>query len=535
MARPKFYRRVWFVIPASLIAGVVLAEGLLRVLLFNDSPWARRIGADLRDAGNFADSNSDDDYWKLRLLFKPPEQREPCTGFDPVLGWTNAFITPVTYENARSCPPDDRRLVLLYGDSYAACVGREASCFPVILERSRLADRYCMLNYGVGGYGLDQIYLMIQGSIDRWADRKPFVIIGLLVENAFERTVLSFREWPKPRFSLEDGALRLGEPLHDGFDRFLEEHPLEIQSYLARYLAHRSRLLPEWLREEWKGDGSKTEEKQAIARQLFVEIERELTSRGIEHAYVLFHTRGAMTPSSSWPWQETLAREMCAQLGARLISTRAYLWAANGGAPKEPSRFYQHTSGSVGHLNSLGNAIVFEALCDAIEGRADAPVTPEVVAELARRGFPEVRRHEQKQRVFERPALVSTDGERIAARAAPAQIAPFDRWEKARRECIASGIVGPTHVSIELDGSVRQLTASVRAAIYPVLEDATGTVLLRIEGDGRDLYREEIDVLGGARSLDVDLSGVRRLLIECAPLPTTPAETWVCFSDPRME
>jgi hypothetical protein len=392
-----------------------------------------------------------------------------------------------------------------------------------------------MMNYGVGGYGLDQVYLMIKGSIDRYADRKPIVIIGMLIENAFERTVLSFREWPKPRLSLANGVLQLGEPLHDGFDRYMEEHPLRIQSYLARYLAHRSAVLPEWLRDEWRGDGPKTQEKQAIARQLFIEIERELGRRGIEHAYVLFHTRGAMSPSSSWPWQEELAREMCAKLGARLLSTRAYLWAANGGAPKEPSRFYQHTSPTVGHLNSLGNAIAFETLCDAIEGRSDVPVTPDSVAELSRRGFPEVRRHEQQGLVLGRPALITTDAERIAARAAPAHIAPFDRWESARRECIATGVVGPTHVAIELDGTARRLSARVRAAIYPVLENATGTVLLRIEADGNDVYREEIDVLAPARNLDVDLTGVRRLLIECAPLPTTPAETWVCLSDAQLQ
>jgi hypothetical protein len=536
MARPKLFRSLWFVMTASLLAGAVLAEVVLRVLLFNDSAFVGRMSAGVRQPGNFAESNSDDDYWKLRVLFTPPEQREPCFGFDPTLGWTNVFVKPGTYEHLRACPPDDRRLVLLYGDSYAACLTSEPDCFPAILERSDLSQRYCMLNYGVTGYGLDQIYLLIKNSIPLYEDRKPFVIIGILVENALERTVLSFREWPKPRLQLVDGELELAEPVRDGFESYMEAHPLQIHSYLTRYLAHRSRLLPKAWRESLKGDGPKLDEKKAIAGQLLVEIERELSSRGIEHAFVLFHTRGALTPSSSWPWQETFVRETCAELGARLISTRAYLWAASAGVPTEPSRFYLQTGGGVGHLNSIGNAIAFEALRDALEGRPDAPTNPDVIEAIAQRGFPAVRRREVPQSFAGRPARVVTDVEPVPVRASESHVPPFDRFEDAARECIAAGAIDATRVEIELVHAATRLRASARATVYPVSDrPPAGTVLFEIEADGRSVLREELDVGGSARALDIDLAGVRHLTLVCTPVGSTPADAWVCLSDPRFE
>lgn len=522
-------------IPASLFAGAVLAEIVLRVLLFNESALAQRLGADLRQPGYFSDANSDDDYWKLRHLFTPPDRRVACTGFDPVLGWTSAFVEPGTFQHLRSCPPDGRQLVLLYGDSFAACINPEPDCFPAILERSELAERYCMLNYGIGGYGLDQIYLMIKSSIDLYRDRKPFVIVGLLAENALERTVLSFRDWPKPRLHVVGGELELEAPVIDGFEGYIDAHPLRIRSYLWRYLLYRSALLPERWREALKGDHTKLDEKQAMARLLLREIDQELTSRDIEYVVLLFHARGALTFPDWAPWQEPLVREACADLGARVVSTRPYLLAANGGSPREPSRFYQQSGGGVGHLTPVGNAIVFEAMCDALDGRPESAPTADVIEGLTRRGFRGVRRQEMQEAVFGRPAHVVTDGDRVPVRASQSHAPPFDLWADAARECVASGVVGPTRVEIELAGAAQRLRATVRATVYPAAGVASGTVVIQVETDGEIAFREELAVGGEARNLDVDLTGTRRLVIVCAPVESTPPDAWVCLSDPQIE
>ena len=98
------------------------------MVLFHDADWARRAGTRLRSAGLFAGRWSDD-YWKLLTLFKDPEHRLPPPRFDPVLGWRWP-------EPGRIDGSGERRPVLLFGDSFAACIGDGEDCWQGLLARS---------------------------------------------------------------------------------------------------------------------------------------------------------------------------------------------------------------------------------------------------------------------------------------------------------------------------------------------------------------------------------------------------------------
>ena len=165
-------------------------------------------------------------------------------GPDPLLGWTGRRIEPGTYQLRNAGPDDGRRPVLLYGASYASCVIDEEDCFHELMERSDLASRYCLFNYGVGGYGIDQIYLLLRETIDDYAGRNPIVAIAAVVDSDFERCVLGIRDWPKPRLHSVDGELVQSGPVIESRDAYLREHGSGIVSYAC--LAAQDRSPIQW-------------------------------------------------------------------------------------------------------------------------------------------------------------------------------------------------------------------------------------------------------------------------------------------------
>lgn len=518
----------------GLCLALVLSEFALRFVLFHggDSSLARK----LRRADYFADGDSDDDYWKLRWLFAPREARAACHGWDPVLGWAGSYVRPDTYEHVRAQPHAERegRLVLLYGDSFSQCATPEEQCFPGLLGRSDLATRYRMLNYGVGGYGLDQIALMIQRSIDRYRAENPIVIVGMLVDNDLDRSVLSVRDWPKPRLDVRGDELVLREPVAPSFDTYLERHPLEVRSYFARLVAHRSRWLPQSWRDVLGARNPRIAEKEALNRAILATIHRELASRELEHFFLLFHSQWTLVPPGADDWEEQLVRSTCADLGARVVSVRPYLLAAAGGDPGAAARFYLQGGRGVGHLTPLGNAITFEAMRDGIECREECAGVPGLPAKMVRGELERLVQTPHVQFVMGRAARVHSDGADVYVRESDARTPPFDRWDDRRRICIRPGAESPTCVTFERMDGEHRFSARVRATVYPAAA-AVGTVLVQVVCDAHVVYREEIAVEHAWRPLAVELDGTRELSISVARTPSTPASLWLCLGDPVFE
>jgi len=111
-------------------------------------------------------------------------------------------------------PPNNILRIATFGDSFTHCdnVGNDAT-WQAILE-SFDTDLEVM-NFGVGGYGLDQSYLRY---LDDGQQYKPHIVfIGFMVTNIF-RNVNTFRPFylpqtriplSKPRFTIKNGVLSL--------------------------------------------------------------------------------------------------------------------------------------------------------------------------------------------------------------------------------------------------------------------------------------------------------------------------------------
>ncbi len=230
---------------------IFLLELALRFMLFSDSQAFKS----LRVARNYAvyikNRNEDflnEDFWKLNYLFN---RNFNLKNPHPLLGWTGQ-IDHNTYRHGQESNLNGRRPVLLYGDSFAQCVD-SVDCFQDIFNSNpSFSSGNFLLNYGVGGYGVDQICLLFEQSVERFEN--PFVIFSLLTTD-MDRCMLSVRDAQKPYFIIGDEGLELkGIPITLTSEEYFEQNRPEIRSYIFNRL-RKSKIYPfspkEKVREEY--------------------------------------------------------------------------------------------------------------------------------------------------------------------------------------------------------------------------------------------------------------------------------------------
>ena len=265
----------------SLTLSLALGEFVYRAAL--SSPL--EVFAPLRHPGLYADEFLDDDYWKLYHRFggrwRPPDHPHP------LLGWVGAFDRD-TIEHIDSRSVRGRRPVLLYGDSFAeGSQGRDT--FQGVLNADPEFSRaHYVLNYAVGGYGLDQIYLALRSSLDHHAH--PFVIFSLLTHD-LDRSMLTVRVGQKPRLRVVDGVLAdPAEPIDPDPERWFAEHPPAIRSFLLRRLLYGG-LLPAWLSSWIRDERAFEAEKLRLCTAILEATLRELRARDLDFAFLVFQPR----------------------------------------------------------------------------------------------------------------------------------------------------------------------------------------------------------------------------------------------------
>lgn len=528
----------------ALSIGFALVPPLLeigiRFLVLGDSALARRLGESLRRAEYFADSNVDDDYWKLQYLFLPADKKGPVGNADPECGWTVGYIRPGTYEHARAADVRGRRPVLLYGDSYAACATGPELCFQGILERSDLADRYCLVNYGVGGYGLDQVFLLLRKTIDHWKDQDPIVVISFLVDNDFDRDILTFRCWPKPRFTIEGERLVASGPVVTDPDRYLAENPPSIRSYLLRYLTYRPGMLPSSWQLYLRRGSLRNEEKVALARKILAGIHEELAARGIEHFFLAFHGQAGVARAEGVRWAEDLVESSAQELGVGLVTTRPYFLAAAHGSIEQANRYFGGSPKLFGHYNPMGNLIAFEALRAGLERRFGEFDPRPLEAAIARTPLLESP-EDVLAAVFGHTARIRTHGPSGLVRVSQVSYAPFDPATTSLYLLARPGEDGASELLIVVEGEQRHFRGRAigierkREKGSPDPPGPLGPLVLTVRLDGREVMRSEVPWYPGGIDLDVPLEGATHLEILVDRSKPGTEEAWVHIADARLE
>lgn len=295
---------------ASLIVVLFVAEFILRTFLFSENA-AFEI---LRKPQLYADYERDktehlfkEDYWKLRFLFfKPDDFGEP----HPLLGWGGNF-EPETYEHADEFFARGKRPVLLFGDSFSQCID-STTCFQDHLNTdTSFSKHYYLLNFGVGGYGIDQIHLLMEQALTRFED--PIVIFGMLTTD-MDRSMLRFRDAPKPYFELdEDGLVLKGTPVKMNSKEYIGNHPITVNSYVFRMFKNGLNWLLETSSSEESRDAVRNLNETILETQL-----GQFSANGIEPVILLFQPLGQQENE----WRFSFLNNLFQQRDLEMINTR---------------------------------------------------------------------------------------------------------------------------------------------------------------------------------------------------------------------
>jgi hypothetical protein len=230
------------------------------------------------------------------------------------------------------------------------------------MKRSELGATHGLLNYGVGGYGLDQIYLLVRASLGRFAGQDPVVVVGVMLDEDLDRAVLAFRGWPKPRFGLAGGRLVEPEPVAGSAEDYVARHPPAPRSWLWRLLVRRGTLPPRFQPDRGPHDA----EVRALSRALFEALRAELDASGAPWFVLLFQGDSVFRGAGD-RWQEAFALDLLHELGIPCVHAGVDLRRHRAETGEPPGAYFDAT----GHYTALGNEVAFQALLRGLRGERD--------------------------------------------------------------------------------------------------------------------------------------------------------------------
>lgn len=480
----------------GLLIGIVLGEVVLRLLLFSDISVFEKIGRSLRSPSLYADGLNEDDYWKLAYRFGGTHFRPPPPDkVDTTVGWVNyRYTTPNLYDHKHSSNITGRRPLILYGDSFAQCATPPGECFQGILDQSDLSSEYALLNYGVGGYGIGQIYLLLKHSIDRYVDADPVVIVGIF-ERDLDRTVLSFRTAQKPRFRINGDTLVVTNQIVRDTDAYLSDNPVSIRSYLYRYLVYGTFLLPEYVKAVLKKETSYRQDKIALGRVICRQIQKELERRGLQYFFLYFDSQKRTGSPIYGNWRKECLYSVFHEYDIPFISSGA---ALRRHAQKHNGNYSDYYMNN-GHLNYLGNQIVFAEMEKGLQGFFESPGD----------GW------QEKRDVIDLLDDVKTHGAWGTADYVQSLKQPVNGLAEADYFFVHPGTDGPTELLFKLDGQYRQLKFLTKIDIYNRTKHA-GSVGLCVFCDGKAVLQETIRKGDPMKDKTIDVTGVDTVKIRVA-------------------
>lgn len=342
----------------SLIISFIIAEIGLRIHIFNKLPLINNIQviAKQRAPIIYADPDSEDDYWKLWIRSK--EYGNP--GFrpakpHPVLGWIGDFSKDNFIHNKTNYV-GNRRPVLIYGDSFTACI-RQQRCFQDFLNNDpEFSKNNFLLNYGVSGYGVDQIYLLFKNSVALY--RNPFVVIGIYTYD-IDRSIMSFLGAMKPHFRVENDTLKLDEkPLNLDPSNFVRQNPPEITSYLYRRVMFNrfmKRLLPKKLFAYITRSDYYQRKKILVNEKILLALINELRTRNLHFIFIIFEQYDpTKSKNRDIDWRVSFLKEIFERNNVTYIWTREIIDKNNEGTNFSYNNYFiPHDGHPTAYLNGL--------------------------------------------------------------------------------------------------------------------------------------------------------------------------------------
>jgi hypothetical protein len=447
-----------------------------------------------------------EDYWILSQRWSNEPGPMPKGRFDPALGWISGDYRREGWRHVDEERLAGRRPVLLFGDSYAAGVGPREQRFQALLDESELGATHMLLNYGTGGYGLDQVLLLMREVLPRWREQRPIVLIGLCLDDSVDRAMLEFRGWSKPRFRDGGEALEQRAGPLVSLEDYLASHEPSIPSY-AWAAVSRSSLLPKsWGVGQPDQDPDWLAAARAMTRRVLAAMHAELESAGVPHAFLLFEGSPSVWRNGAAPWRVGAALEALREAGARhaLIQPLFVEDALRSGSDR--GRYFGTRGFGRNHLTPEGQRAALPLILAAIRGES---LGPERRAPIDARDF----------------ELVD-----------PPPPVPFAAWsslqqasaEGTDRVLVWPRALGSVRIAYRLDKRARRFAAQVRAEGGRA--EPAASLVLSI--DTRP--PKELDVGAAAQGIEFELAGAQTLLITVR-CPGDAPETCVVFAGPHFD
>ena len=469
---------------------LVAAELCLRWMLFG--PAAPGAAARLRNPRLYADPWSDEVFWRLTQRFHGDPGPLADERYHPLLGWRTRNFDALTYEHVDAERLDGRRPVLLYGDSFAHCVTHKNDCFEGLLDRSPLGASHQILNYGVHAYGLDQIYLLMRESIERWAALDPVVVVGIYVDDDLDRALLRYRGWPKPRLVLGPAGLELEAERVPSQAEYSATRSDPVVSYLWRWFLYGNRWMPRAMRDALSGERTRRIEKQRLARAILRACKQELDGRGIEWFVLLFHGRRRLEDVGPSDWREETLLRILREERIDHVSSKPAL-QRHALAHERDFAWYFGTEGAArDHYLPAANEVVFRVLADGLKGHFSG-------------------RFDSRQPRADSFRLIGEDEATPLVRHFLGYSRDFPSPEDREVLLIRIRSAEPTSFSYD----VEQLTSFRATAKLPksARDSACGQVGLAIHVDGDQVFGAVLSPERPEVAVEVDLRGASRLVI----------------------
>jgi hypothetical protein len=285
--------RVALLLITAAMSLALLEVGLRAALKLSTSSW-------LANPGSTFDPLCDEDYWLALGRGRWAEElgRPGVHEQDPVLGWTpdRRSLDAQGAWPTVSRPSSVSARLAVFGDSYAFGTTPDGQRISDILQELRPDEQ--IMNFAVGGYGLDQTLLRLEDrqEVLTAGDR---VVIGVLTTD-LDRVILSVRDAPKPVFRLDgDGELRLQPPDGGDLDDWFNTRSLKATSLIW------SRLSRSW--SLWGSDEPlstrppcRVEEKTALSSAIFDRLDQICRAQDWTCLVVLFHRPVDIAEGDGW-------------------------------------------------------------------------------------------------------------------------------------------------------------------------------------------------------------------------------------------
>ena len=238
-----------------------------------------------------------------------------------------------------------------FGDSYVFGTTADGERLPDQL--AELLPESRILNYGVAGYGFDQIVLSLEAQAERLAGHQA--LIGVLT-NDLDRSVLSVRSGPKPYFTEEAGDLTVHTDHITSNEDYFAAHPVRPLSYLWTYLRiNIPRHWNVWVKDEsWNCE---LPQKERVNSALFSRLKATCESHNIACSVVLFHNPEHVNQAPDW--RTELVHRETERVGIALLDTRLLT--------QEALSQQVHFYGSDRHPSPDGNRLLAEGIVAGLD------------------------------------------------------------------------------------------------------------------------------------------------------------------------